>query len=137
MIEAPYIDLLKTPYLEGGFTVDGGLDCLGVCYVILTRLGLDLDQKDMPLSYASTKEALALMQDGLWDRWTRVGVKASDASELGDVIYSITPCGKHHVSALVRSKAPKLSLTSLRGYGVRAIPVSRLTNVVGVYRLRA
>lgn len=137
-----YSDLLRIPYSEGGRDPARGLDCLGVCWVVLRRLRGDaaIDRLvDWQTEEASTVAAFVATMESSFEQ---VGsTRIPESARAGDIILQMLPGTtplhpRPHVSVIVWPDPPRTLLTATRGRGVVAVPSRLVGAVEGVYRLR-
>lgn len=133
-----YRELLGAPFRQGGMDLRTGLDCRGLCSLVLSMSGLQPPPGAFPTDAALAQDLpqwIAKASAAENAPWLLLGRQAGCASRVGDIIYSCPDGRLHHIDVLVVPQAPKLALSAHRRHGVRAVPLSRISGVLGVYRL--
>jgi len=135
--------LLRVEFRSGGTDPATGLDCRGLCAEVLRRAGFVVPPSAFPTDEQVQERLPAWLaasagRDGC--PWQLLGRHAGCASQVGDVVYSCADGVHHHLDVLVSSERPKVFLEAFaphgrRAGGVRAIALSRIRGVLGVYRL--
>jgi hypothetical protein len=113
-----YSDLLGTPWSE--------LNCGEVVAEGLNRMGLQKASQAVPTDQQTAANLVAAN----FGHWQFVSYDVRDA-QVGDLILSDGPEQDLHVSLVIE---PRRALTSAKRVGVYAPPISRITQVRGVYR---
>lgn len=127
-----YRDLLRVPYAEHSRDVGVGLNCAGVCDVVMQRLG------HPPATVPVTEDdfARAVFDGGFgWDgaEWEQIGQDPAAARREGDVVLSRDGRGVH--SSIVVDAARRVVLCASEGRGVFASRLENLRSVEAVYRI--
>jgi cell wall-associated NlpC family hydrolase len=141
-----YFDLLRIPFKVGGRGLDG-LDCAGLTRIMLARSGTPAPMGAFPNDYATLEEAYSRINyrqspEQLFDSehmpwlkyWQRVSVAESRP---GDVAFYCDGVSAHVASIVFRAHGRSTTvLTASESRGVCALPLNRIPDLIGIYRLR-
>lgn len=134
--ELYYRDLLGKPYRIGARGTKE-FDCYGVVLEILRRLEREVSSAS-EIAYQSAEEGWSQLPEWLGaSGWEKVGDSARDATELGDVLYSVPRPTIHHVHVVVWNALPRIALHANKAHGVHAVATSRIPDIAGVFRYRS
>ncbi len=130
-----YADLIGRPWKLHG-TDEKGIDCAGVCELILVRLGQD-PPRIVELREGDAFRRIVDYFEQFSKHFSLLGSRYTHACLEGDLIVS-DPDGQGvsaHISVLV-DEGSKRCLTSTFEHGVISVPARAIKNVIGVYRLK-
>jgi hypothetical protein len=130
-----YSDLIGRPWKLHGKD-EAGIDCAGVCELILVRLGQN-PPRIVDLREGDAFRRIVDYFDKFSEHFSLLGRNHTSAVQEGDLIVS-DPDGQGvsaHISVLV-DLSTKRCVTSTFEHGVLAVPARAIKNVIGVYRLK-
>lgn len=133
MTTVEWHDLLGRPFRKPRST-SSGLNCFDVAAEITRRIYGDPAGLVHPCS--SLEEGDSWFEATRFnENWELVGRGLSSATQVGDIV----GCGKSGILTTVYTRIERLRptfLTSAVRGGVVAVPASKITDVIGVYRRR-